>query len=415
MGKKSKNRTLPKTGDIITVGVFLTLIFGFALAGLITPDKEFSEMENSTLQQKPEFSFERLKNGSFTGDIEQYMSDQIFLRDQLVALKSCVDLGLGKTYLNGVYLAEDGFYIQDYQENRAQVGTNIGCLNDFADGLDKDITVDLLLVPNASCVLSDKLPKGNKCGDQDETAWLISEMLSDRIRLTYPAKELRAEGEKSYYRTDHHWTAHGAAIGSKELRRTMKLPAIDGWGFGEGEDRSELLETTVRELPDFYGTLYSKAPTPWAKSDTIELVTYNSNDEISVRYVSQSGDHRIPEECSDTDGVPTKKGLFVKAPETTKDKYAAIMGGNFALCEIESSGIGMQSEERVLILKDSYANAMLPDLCAHFKHISMIDLRYYHMEEETVSEYVQSHGIDRVIFIYNIDFINSDNNFVWLE
>ena len=398
MAKKGKNRTLPKTGHIITTGVFLTLVFGFALAGLITPDKEFSEMENSTLQQKPQFTFERLKNGEFTGDIEKYTSDQIFLRDELIALKTAADMTLGKKYMNGVYLAEDGFYIQDYQENAAQVQTNIGCLNEFAEGLDEDIPVSFLLAPNSSCVLRDKLPAVNKCGDQQQTVELIRGMLSDRIELAYPAEALRAEGDSCYYRTDHHWTAHGAELGYSSLRQTMGLSAVGG-------------EKTVRELPDFYGTLYSKAPTAWAQSDTIQLVTYKGND-ITVRYVSQSGDHKPPEECAETDGVPAKEGLFAKAPETTKDKYAAIMGGNFALTEIETNGM---LDEHVLILKDSYANAVLPELCAQFKHISMIDLRYYHIEEETVSEYVKSHGIDRVIFIYNVDFINSDNNFVWLS
>lgn len=399
MAKKGKNRTLPKTGHIITTGVFLAIVFGFSLAGLISPDREFSEMENRTLQQTPEFSFERLKNGEFTEDIEQYMSDQIFLKDELVTLKTGADMTLGKSYMNGVYLAEDGFYIQDYQENTAQVTTNIECLNDFVTTLDEDISVSFLLAPNASCVLKDKLPKVNKCGDQQQTAELIRGMLDDRIRLAFPVEELKAEGGDCYYRTDHHWTARGAELGYVTLRQTMGLPVASDFA------------RTTRELPDFYGTLYSKAPTAWAQSDTIELATYAGND-ITVRYVSPAGDHTAPEECAMTDGVPTKEGLFAKAPESTKDKYATIMGGNFALTEIETNGM---LDERVLILKDSYANAVMPELCAQFQHISMIDLRYYHIAAETVSEYVKSHDIDRVIFIYNVDFINSDNNFVWLE
>lgn len=59
--KKAKNRTLPKTGHLITAGVFLVLVFGMASAGIISPDRKFSEMENRSLQQAPEFSFERLK------------------------------------------------------------------------------------------------------------------------------------------------------------------------------------------------------------------------------------------------------------------------------------------------------------------------------------------------------------------
>ena len=397
--KKAKNRTLPKNGNLITSGLFLVLVFGMTSAGIISPDRKFSEMENRSLQQVPEFTAERLTKGDFTKDIENYMSDQIFAKDELVTLKTAADTALGKNYVNGVYLADDGYYIQDYQEDRSRVDMNIGSLNSFAEGLDSDIPVTFLLVPNASCVLRDKLPAVNKCGDQQETAEHIREILSDRIELAYPEEALRNEGGSCYYHTDHHWTAHGAELGYSVLRQIMDLPAAEGF------------EKNVIELKDFYGTLYSKAPASWAKSDTVQLTEYEGND-ITVRYVSQSGDHAVPAECTDIGGVPTKQGLFAKAPGSTKDKYASIMGGNFALCEIETNGV---SDEKVLLLKDSYANAVLPELCAQFKHISMIDLRYYHFEEETVSEYVKSHDIDRVIYIYNIDFINTDSNFGYLE
>ena len=399
MAKKQKNRSLPKTGHIVTTGVFMALVFGITAAGMINKDREFSEMENRPLEQIPEFTFERLIKGDYTSELEKYMSDQIFMKDGLMTIKTASDRTLGKTCMNGVYLAKDGYYIQDFKENRTLEDTNIGCLNEFAEGLDGDIPVSFLLAPNASCVLNDKLPAVNNCGDQDAAAEHIKESLSQRIALAYPAEELKADSDGCYYRTDHHWTAKGASVGYKALCETMGLSPAEGF------------ERSTVQLPDFYGTLYSKAPASWAVSDTIELVDY-SNNNIIVKYISPNGDHKPPEECIELDGVLLKQGLFAEAPKTTKDKYATIMGGNFALCEIETNGA---IDENVLILKDSYANAMLPDLCTQFRHISLIDLRYYHMEEESVSEYVKSHNIDRVIFIYNVDFINSDNNFVWLE
>ena len=45
----------------------------------------------------------------------------------------------------------------------------------------------------------------------------------------------------------------------------------------------------------------------------------------------------------------------------------------------------------------------------------MIDMRYYHIMDKTVSEYVKDNGITKVIFLYNMDFVNTDNNFIWLE
>ena len=51
-----------------------------------------------------------------------------------------------------------------------------------------------------------------------------------------------------------------------------------------------------------------------------------------------------------------------------------------------------------------------------YSDITMIDLRYYHdAGKPTVSQYIKENKIDKVILLYNVDFINSDNNFVWID
>ena len=93
-----------------------------------------------------------------------------------------------------------------------------------------------------------------------------------------------------------------------------------------------------------------------------------------------------------------------------KDKYAAFFGGNFAQIRIRTGHSG----GKVLVLKDSYANAAMPFLMQQYSEITMIDLRYYHMQEKTVAELCEEQGAERVIMLYNLDFLNEDRNFVWL-
>lgn len=172
--------------NYIMIVCFLLFIFGFSVASFISEDREFSENENRYLQQAPEFSWKRLEKGEFTSDIESYMSDQIFMKDQLVSLKTVTDRTLLKNYQNGVYFGKDGYYLQDYQENRPLIEKNISCLNDFADNLDKSVDVSFLLVPNAVSVMSDKLPAVTQTDDQLESKKYISSILSDRINLCFP-------------------------------------------------------------------------------------------------------------------------------------------------------------------------------------------------------------------------------------
>lgn len=397
MSLTQKKTLANKIGYGITVITFLAVIFGFSVAGIISPDREFSDMENRKLSQVPEFTFENLKSGKFTADIETYLADQLFMKDALVSTKTTVDRLMLKSYQNDVYLADDGYYIQDYQENSTLVDKNITALNDFAEAVRDSAEVSFLLAPNAVSVLSDKLPAVDQTDDQLDTIKRIEKNLSEDINFYCAYDDLKSadeNGTQVFYKTDHHWTAEGAKT------------AFDGLMNVMGETVPEV-KYSVENLDGFYGTLYSKAPCFTAKCDTVSLYT-NEDNEITVNYVGDGGDN---EELAKSENT-TRTGLFDDSFKKAKDKYKTFLGGNFDLVEIETQG---ESDENVLIIKDSYANIVMPYFCDKYKHISVIDMRYYHMEDLSVSEYVKEKNITKVIFLYNVDFINSDNNFMWLD
>ena len=72
---------------------FVTALFCLFLGGLLVwhvllPDRDRSEVENRTLAQKPEFSWQALKDGTYTAAVEEYVADQFPLRDQWTGLKA---------------------------------------------------------------------------------------------------------------------------------------------------------------------------------------------------------------------------------------------------------------------------------------------------------------------------------------
>lgn len=380
------NKKIEKISQIIMVSVFIVFIIGFAVWSFLLKDREFSEMENRNLAQFPTFSWKNLKDGSFTDGLEKYVSDQLPFKDELVTLKTDADRLLMHDLQNGVYFGKDGYYLQDYKQDSDQVEKNAECINELAK-LCPDADISFMLVPNSISVMSDKLPCVNTSGDQNETIDKVKEMLDEKIRFYCPMSDLKQaaqDGTQVFYKTDHHWTSDGARVGFDGLMKAMGEPELKA-------------DYDVKEIPDFLGTLYSKAPSAFADKDTMKLLTDKSNT-MTVEYINEK---------------KTSDSIFDTSFEDKKDKYSTFFGGNFANVHITSTGA--QQDKKVLILKDSYANSAMPYFTSMYSDVTMIDLRYYHIQEKTVSEYIKDNKIDKVILLYNVDFLNTDNNFVWIE
>ena len=101
MNKRSMNRQIFFRG-ILVVLFFLVLII--RVAQLITPDREYSEMENRNLQTKPEMTLNRILSGRYSTSMETYVSDQFPLRTGWIQLKELSDRFLGKTESNNIFL-----------------------------------------------------------------------------------------------------------------------------------------------------------------------------------------------------------------------------------------------------------------------------------------------------------------------
>lgn len=380
------DKKVEKISQIIMVSVFLIFIIGFAVWSFLLKDREFSEMENRNLAQFPTFSWRNLKDGTFTDGLEKYVSDQLPFKDELVTLKTDADRLLLHDLQNGVYFGKDGYYLQDYKENSKQIETNVGCINDLAK-LCPDADINFMLVPNSISVMDDKLPSTNTTDNQKKTIDKVKDMLDEKVKFYCPINDLKEaakDGTQVFYKTDHHWTSDGARVGFDGLMKFM----------GEDELKAEY---SVKEIPDFLGTLYSKAPSAFTEKDTMKLYT-DKNNSMAVNYVDKN---------------ETKDTIFDSSFEEKKDKYSTFFGGNFANINIKSTGA--QQDKKVLILKDSYANCAMPYFTSMYSDVTMIDMRYYHIQPLSVSEYIKQNKIDKVILLYNVDFLNTDNNFVWID
>ena len=86
-----------------------------------------------------------------------------------------------------------------------------------------------------------------------------------------------------------------------------------------------------------------------------------------------------------------------------KDKYALFLGGNYPILDIKTTA---DSTDRLLIIKDSYANSLIPLLTAHYENIYVVDLRYFNGKLfQLMEQYEPEQGMDVLVLYDCIHFL----------
>ena len=93
---------------------------------------------------------------------------------------------------------------------------------------------------------------------------------------------------------------------------------------------------------------------------------------------------------------------------SVKDKYSMFLGGNQPLAVVRTPHT---DAPKLLIVRDSYTDSLVPFLTAHFSEIHLVDPRYYKL---SVADYIQENGIDEALVLYSVSNFVTDKNLVWL-
>jgi hypothetical protein len=85
------------------------------------------------------------------------------------------------------------------------------------------------------------------------------------------------------------------------------------------------------------------------------------------------------------------------------DPYDVFIGGLGPITVIENNRA--QSDEELIMFKDSYSHSLAPFLAQHFKKVTLFDLRY--VRKELIFENYDLSG-KTVLFIYSTTILNTD-------
>ena len=359
-------------------GIFLVfLIVAFAF-NLFSKDKKYSESENRMLAQKPVFSMANLTSGKYMKDMEDYVTDQFFIRDKWINLKVLEDLALGKKESNGVYIGKKDYLMEiPTAPNQKALDNNLDAISNFSAS-HPDINTVMTLIPNAAYIYDHLIPRNAPVRDQEKDIKYVMNAVSTSLNFVDLTKTMSSHKEENiYYKTDHHWTTLGARYAFDALSTAL--------GIEKPTQEYKIYPVTH----SFQGTLASKSGYDKAL-DTIEIyVPQGVNTECVVNF---------------TDEGKKTASIYESAALENKDKYEVFFGGNHTRIDISTP---MEGKKNLLLFKDSYANCFIPFLVPYYRNIIVIDPRYFYDDIESL---ISDNEITDVLFLYNVNTFLGDNS-----
>lgn len=329
----------------------------------------------------PKFSFADLASGKFTSSFETYSTEQFPFRDTWTSLKARSELAVGKSQNNDVYLCvDDNTVIEQFvAPEQSVLDKNMAALNKLKENTEAEVY--FALIPGKGEVWSSLLPE-NAPSDNEKDIIDYSYAQTDANCIDVLSPLTEHSDEYIYYRTDHHWTSLGAYYGYSAVAAAMDL---DVNSLDHYSDRHTVSES-------FYGTTYSSSGFSWINPDSMEIFVDEPENIDIQTYLTE---------------VPTEGTLYDFSFLEKKDKYSMFMGGNAPLHEISTGNDGPS----LLIVRDSYADSLVPFLLEEFSEIYVLDLRYY---RASLSEFIAENEIDNVLVCYSVANFCTDVNLFML-
>lgn len=189
--------------------------------------------------------------------------------------------------------------------------------------------------------------------------------------------------EDIYLRTDHHWTPLGAYYAAETFAKSA------------GADFKDLSTYSVHEIEDFVGTMYA-----FTGSANI------ANDPETFRYYQPDNVSKTRAYYYDTAFNYEGDGNFFNGVGDPSSAYLVFMGGDEQIVKVKTN---VKNGKRLMIVKDSYGNAIPGYLFGAYEEIYVADMRYF---QPNLIDFVEQNKVTDLLFamvIYSAVGGNADN------
>lgn len=361
--------------------IFMVLLLGLAGKEALSHQRTYSPVEKRELPTRPEISITKVLDGRFQKKYESYLRDQFPGRDHWVSFQTDMELFMGKNEIHNVYIGKNHYLLEHYTEKEfdpQQISKNLQALEKFVGKAKQNADVHVMMVPTKSWVLREKLPAFAPHYKEQKFYDALQQKLEkeDVLISVEPVLDAHKE-EEIYYRTDHHWTTLGAWYAYEQYTKAV----------GGDLQRAQGKKKFRCISKDFYGTTYAKINYA-RQADKIEI--YEPADKLRVVYNM---------------GEKKTKTLYDVSFLKTADQYSVFTGGNQAVLEITG---GIKNGKTLLLIKDSFANSILPFLAEDYEKLVVVDLRQLNVSGDRLLEMFSPTDI---LILYNSAQFAQDKEF----
>ena len=386
-------------GRYTLIGLFTIFIFSFGFISIFSEDKESSYWENRTLTQRPALSTDSILDGSFTSKFETYFTDQFPLRDQFVYSYIKYQQLTNQTFVQNHYIDKDHFVYPKPLDTVPydavdMAATNTNKLAAFTQSVGSEFIY--FYMPNRVVVLHENYPSFLKGETRVEAKdYLLANLdnnfkkfdLNEYYMSTFSSEDLK----KLYYQTDHHWNAEGSLVGYSYIKDKLAsiFPELQ---FTESEYIEHESNPNLEFLGSYNRQIYNILSDHQDKTNYYDSSTMDYN-ELKLF---------INEKTTPLEDIYHTEVLNNISPVT----YAGIFSTDYRQMDLVYPKA--LNDKKVLIIKDSYTNAISLLLAEQFTHTTLYDVR--HNQDRSLYDFIENGQYDLVLFL-NSDVSFTGNNF----
>lgn len=439
---------MKKNQYIVYVSVMTIAVAVLCLVFNLLSRPTYSELENRELAKRPTFSWEALFSGKLTRDISSWYSDSEPYRDSFLTLSMEFDrakrLNIAKHGEEEVaFIAGDDNdeanaelnsvmgLAEDVAENNAEVvvdtipskpkaeekakianhgivlvgsepnvralmayrGGPTACnayahmVNRYQQVLGSDVQVYCMIVPTAVEFYCPEKAKSRMKSQRETIDNAYAQLDSCVIAVDAYSNIAKHTDEDIYLRTDHHWAPLGAYYAAEAFAKAAGVPFND------------LAHYDRKVVKRYVGSMYRYSKDISVKRSPEDFVYFTPRD---IEYTTTYINYMVDENYAITgSAAPMPGDYFYTFKDGSGGAYCTFMGGDSKITQVRTT---VDNGRRMILLKDSYGNAIPGYLFYSFEEIHVIDARYF---TRNIKAYVREHKITDLVFGNNVAFASS--------